>query len=82
MTRAGVRGVGFNIMFAEATAPDGGDEHLAGAIAANSTVVLPVFPDQESTNGPLREVQPLRAFANVAANPVEFVESSKRDVHI
>lgn len=67
MTRAGVRGVGFDIMFAEASEQDGGDEHLAGAIAANGTVVLPVFPDQESTNGALREVQPLRAFANVAA---------------
>jgi diguanylate cyclase (GGDEF)-like protein/PAS domain S-box-containing protein len=67
MTRIGVRGVGFDIMFAEASAQDGGDEHLAGAIAANGTVVLPVFPDQESSHGPLREVQPLRAFANVAA---------------
>ena len=67
MTRAGVRGVGFDIMFAEASEQDGGDEHLAGAIAANGTVVLPVFPDQESSHGPLREVQPLRAFANVAA---------------
>ena len=67
MTRAGVRGVGFDIMFAEASADDGGDDHLAGAIAANGTVVLPVFPDQDSANGPLREVQPLRVFANVAA---------------
>ena len=67
MTRIGVRGVGFDIMFAEASGQDGGDDHLAGAIAANGTVVLPVFPDQESASGPLREVQPLRAFANVAA---------------
>ena len=67
MTRIGVRGVGFDIMFAEASTHDGGDDHLAGAIAANGTVVLPVFPDQASANGPLREVQPLRVFANVAA---------------
>ncbi len=67
LTRAGVRGVGFDIMFAEAANDDGGDTHLAGAIAANGTVVLPVFPDQESAEGPLREVQPLRAFAQVAA---------------
>ena len=67
LTRIGVRGVGFDIMFAEAANGDGGDTHLAGAIAANGTVVLPVFPDQESADGPLREVQPLRSFAQVAA---------------
>lgn len=67
LTRAGVRAVAFDIMFAEAANDDGGDTHLAGAIAANGNVVLPVFPDQESASGPLREVQPLRAFAQVAA---------------
>lgn len=67
LTRIGVRGVGFDIMFAEAANDDGGDDHLAGAIAANGTVVLPVFPDRESADGPLREVQPLRSFAQLAA---------------
>jgi len=67
LTRVGVRGVGFDIMFAEGANGDGGDDHLAGAIAANGTVVLPVFPDQESADGPLREVQPMRALAQVAA---------------
>jgi diguanylate cyclase (GGDEF)-like protein/PAS domain S-box-containing protein len=67
LTRVGVRAVAFDIMFAEAANGDGGDTHLAGAIAANGNVVLPVFPDQESADGPLREVQPLRAFAQVAA---------------
>ena len=67
LTRIGARGVGLDIMFAEPAAGDGGDEHLAGAIAANGTVVLPVFPDQETLGGALREVQPLRSFANVAA---------------
>ncbi len=66
LTRYGAKSVALDIMFAESADADGGDRHLAGAIAANGTVVLPVFPDLAAT-GPLREVLPLPVLANVAA---------------
>ncbi|MCB1747015.1 MAG: EAL domain-containing protein [Gammaproteobacteria bacterium] len=62
----GARAVAFDVAFAEPADADGGDRRLAGAIAANGRVVLPVFPDRDAAGG-LHEVLPLPVFANVVA---------------
>lgn len=70
LSRYDVRAIGFDIAFAEAS-PSGdeaADARLAGAIAANRRVVLPVFPDQiDARQHTLAEVLPLPALANAAA---------------
>ena len=68
--RYDVRVVGFDVAFAEDSpiGDDGADARLAGAIASNRRVVLPVFADQlEARNGALAEVLPIPALGNAAA---------------
>ncbi|HMM76333.1 MAG TPA: EAL domain-containing protein [Gammaproteobacteria bacterium] len=70
LTRYEARVVGFDIAFAEdSPAPDtAADAVLAGSIATNRRVVLPVFPEQfDARHGSLAEVLPLPALANAAA---------------
>lgn len=70
LTRYEASAVGFDIVFAEhSPAADAvADAALAGAIAANRRVVLPVFPEQlDARQGSLAEVLPLPALANAAA---------------
>ncbi len=56
LTRAGVRGVAFDILLSEpGRGDDQGDEALAQAIAANGRTVLPVVPESTRENGPLIE---------------------------
>jgi len=70
LTRYEARVVGFDIAFAEDSPADdaAADAALAGSIAANRRVVLPVFPEQfDARHGLLAEVLPLPTLANVAA---------------
>lgn len=70
LTRYDVRSIGFDIAFPEASPAEdsGADASLAGAIAANRRVVLPVFPEQfDARPGVLAEVLPLPALGNAAA---------------
>ena len=70
LSRYEARAIGFDIVFAEASSSgeEAEDAKLAGAIAANRKVVLPVFPDQlNASDAALAEVLPLPALANVAA---------------
>ncbi len=56
LTRAGVRGIAFDILFSEPDRDGGaGDTALAEAIAANGRTVLPVMPERTRGHGQLIE---------------------------
>ena len=76
LTAAGARGIGMDILFAEADEGDpDGDRMLARAIQESGRVVLPVFPAPDGNSGRLREslpLLPLRSGASLGHVDVEL----------
>ena len=65
---AGVRGIGLDILLSDPALYDPeGDALLARALGRNGKVVLPVFAEAESRNGPTVELMPIPEFAASAA---------------
>ena len=65
---AGVRGIGFDVMFAEPDAHDpAGDAALADAIRASGKVVLPVLAESSPPGAPLIEVLPMAPLIDASA---------------
>jgi diguanylate cyclase (GGDEF)-like protein/PAS domain S-box-containing protein len=68
LTAAGVRAVGFDVMFAEPEREDpSADEALSKAIAQNGRVVLPVAPHQAAPSGRVQTISALPMFSRTAA---------------
>lgn len=61
LTRAGAKAIGFDVIFAEPSAP-AEDARFAAAIAASGRVVLPVHMDG-TPGGKAREIRPVAALA-------------------
>ena len=67
LTRAGVQGIGYDILFSEPSDDPAGDRRLARAITTQGQVVLPVMPVIADTPGPAAVLRPLPALAAAAA---------------